>query len=103
MFARTTLGLETVVQMGRAIKEAWCLADEWARMSSAQGRTLSLTYTLTPERIVLYFQADSLWLSRIPGLVDDATGSMHRASFNDILVDEADHSLTLIKYLPRDQ
>ena len=31
IFARTALGLEEAVQIGRAIKEVWCLADEWAR------------------------------------------------------------------------
>ena len=44
---RTTLGLETVVQMGRAIKEVWCLADEWAR-GYAEDHITILTYTHFP-------------------------------------------------------
>ena len=31
LFARTALSLEAVAQISRAIKEIWCVADEWAR------------------------------------------------------------------------
>ena len=102
IFARTPLPLDEVVQIGRAIKEVWCLADERAR-SSITERIMTLAYTLTPDRIVLHFHGASLWLSRIPGLVDDATNSLHIAAFDEVKINDSGHSLTLTKNLPREE
>ena len=102
IFARTQLGLDAVVQIGRAIKEVWCLADECAQGSSTD-RTMTLAYTLTPDRLVLLFRGAALWLLRLPGLVEDSTSSLHLAGFDQVKIDDAGHSLTLIKDLPHAQ
>jgi DNA-binding response OmpR family regulator len=102
IFARTPLRLDEVVQLGRAIKELWCLADECDHSSSAE-RTMTLAYTLSPDRLILLFQGASLWLSRISGLFDDPTNSLHLAAFSEIKVDDVGHSLTLTKNLPREE
>lgn len=102
VFARTALSLETVLLIGRAVKEIWCLADEADRPYEI-GRALDLSYSLTPERLILFFQRASDWLTRIPGLAADATSSLHLAHFDEISPDEEDGSLKLVKHLPLDQ
>jgi CheY-like chemotaxis protein len=98
IFARTPLGLDDVVQIGRAIKEVWCLSDESARLSAAE-RAVALTYTLTPDQLVLHFQGAAQWLGRIPLLVEDSTSSLHLARFDEVKVDDTGRSLTLIRNL----
>ncbi|MGC8639270.1 MAG: response regulator transcription factor [Isosphaeraceae bacterium] len=101
IFARTPLRLDEVVHIGRAIKEVWCQADVSA--SSSREQTMTLAYTLTPDRLVLHFQGASLRLSRILELVDDATNSLHIAAFDVVKINDAGHSLTISKNLPRDE
>lgn len=101
IFARTPLGLEQVVQISRAIKEVWCVADECAH-STASERTLALAYTLAPQRLVLNFHGASLWLSRISVLLDDGTNALRLAAFDETQIDSSGQSLRLIKNLHRD-
>jgi CheY-like chemotaxis protein len=102
IFARTPLGLDAVVQIGRGIKEIWCVADESARTSAAE-RTMTLAYTLSPERLILRFQGAHHWLSRVSMLVDDSTSSLRLAGFDEIKFDNEGRSITLHKNLLQDQ
>ena len=65
VFARTTMNLEAVKQLGRVIKEIWCMADEWAHGCPGD-RITTLTYTITAERLVLEFRDAAGWLGRVP-------------------------------------
>jgi DNA-binding response OmpR family regulator len=102
IFARTCLGLDQVIQIGRAIKEVWCLTDDSAPPSVAE-RAVTLAYTLTPDQLVFHFRGATHWLARIPGVMDDPASSLHLAGFDEVKVDGAGCSLTLIKELPRDE
>jgi CheY-like chemotaxis protein len=100
LFARTGLTLESVAQINRAIKEVWCLADDWNRGHPVD-RPATLTYTLTAERLVLTFRDAAGWLQRVGDIPDDDPQSALVASvFDRIFPDEAGHSLILVKELP---
>jgi CheY-like chemotaxis protein len=100
IFARTPLGLDSVTQIGRAVKEVWCLADEWNRGHPAD-RASTLVYTLTAERLVLTFRDAAGWLGRVRNLPDDDPQSaLVTAGFDRVVADEADRCLTLVKDLP---
>ena len=90
IFARTGLGLDSVAQINRAIKEIWCLADEWHRGHPAD-RASTLIYTLTAERLTLTFRDAAGWLGRVRGLPDDDPASaLVTARFDEVVPDEAD-------------
>ena len=78
------------------------MADESARTSATE-RTLTLAYTLSPERLILHFQGAHHWLSRVSVLVDDATSSLRLAGFDEIKFDNEGRAITLQKNLPQDQ
>ncbi len=99
VFGRTALSLDAVAQMSRAIKEIWCVADEWAR-SHPGDQTASLTYTLTAQRLLLEFRDAAGWLARVPVLVEDPTSAVKCAGFDQIDIDESDLSLKFVKNFP---
>jgi DNA-binding response OmpR family regulator len=99
VFARTALSLEAVTRISRAIKEIWCVADEWAR-GYPDDHITSLSYTLTTERLVLAFRDAAGWLERIPVLADDSTSELSAAGFDHVTIDEHDRSVTIIKGFP---
>jgi DNA-binding response OmpR family regulator len=98
LFTRTELSLEAVVQIGRAIKEIWCLADE-ATSGDPDDPITSLVWRLDPDRLLLDFHAASAWNGRLGGLAEDATSSLCLAGFAQMNINEGDHSVTLIKDL----
>jgi CheY-like chemotaxis protein len=99
IFARTALGLEETLQIGRAIKEIWCLADEWAQGFPDDPIT-TLVYTLTDDRINLVFHNAAGWVWRVLPLADNPESSLYHAGFDRIDTDEPGHSITLSKDLP---
>ncbi len=99
VFGRTELSLEAVGQISRAIKEIWCVADEWAR-GYPDDQTTTLTYTLTPARLVLVFRAAAGWLDRVPILAEDPTSELSLAGFDHVSIDESDRSVRLVKDFP---
>jgi CheY-like chemotaxis protein len=100
IFARTGLPLESVAQINRAIKEVWCLADEWNR-GHPSDRPATLTYTLTAGQLMLTFRDAAGWLARFGGILDDDPQSaLVTAGFDGIVADEAGRCLTLVKELP---
>ncbi len=99
IFARTRLDLDAVLQAGRLIREIWCVADEWARRHPADPMT-SLSYRLTPDRLILEFYDTAGWLAAVPGIVDDPPGSYYAGFLDEWSIDEANGRLTLIKHLP---
>ena len=99
VFARSTLSLEAVLQIGRAIKEIWCLAVEWA-CSHPDDTMTTLAYTLTSERLVLVFRDASGWLGLVPGLLDDPDTALCSVGFEQIQFDKTEHTLTLIREFP---
>ncbi len=99
VFARTALSLETVAQISRAIKQVWCLADEWARGYPGDHIT-TLTYTLTAERLVLEFRDAAGWLERVPILAADPTSEVSIAGFDHVAIDESDRSVRFVRDLP---
>jgi CheY-like chemotaxis protein len=102
IFARSSLGLESVAQINRAIKEVWCLADEWNR-NHPTDRAATLAYTLTGECLTLTFRDTAEWLSRLPGLLDDDPQSaLVSAGFDRLDIDDAGRCLTLVKDFPAD-
>jgi CheY-like chemotaxis protein len=98
IFARTVLSLESVVHIGRAIKEIWCLADESAR-GEPDERTTSMRWTLEPDQLVLTFHDVAAWLGRLAGLTEDPVSSLRLAEFEHMNVNENDHSVSLVKDL----
>ena len=99
IFARTALGLEAVAQIGRAVKEIWCLADEWARGYPDDPIT-TLMYTLTAERLILEFRDAAGWLGRVPILAEDPASEVSIAGFNHVAIDESDRSARFVKDFP---
>ncbi len=99
VFGRTELSLEAVARISRAIKEIWCVADEWARVHPADQIT-SLTYTLTPQKLLLEFHDAAGWLGRIPVLLENPSSELTSVGFDHVSVDETDRSVKLIKNFP---
>jgi len=99
VFGRTALSLEAVTQISRAIKEIWCVADEWARGYPGDHIT-TLTYTLTAERLVLEFRDAAGWLGRVPILAEDPTSEVSIAGFDHVAIDESDRSVRFVKDFP---
>jgi len=99
VFGRTALSLEAVAQISRAIKEIWCVADEWARGYPGDHIT-TLTYTLTAERLVLEFRDAAGWLGRVPILAEDPTSEVSIAGFDHVAIDESDRSVRFVKDFP---
>jgi CheY-like chemotaxis protein len=99
VFARTALSLEAVAQISRAIKEIWCVADEWARGYPGDHIT-TLTYTLTAERLVLEFRDAAGWLGRVPILAEDPISEVSLAGFDHVAIDESDRSVRFVKDFP---
>ena len=99
LFARTALSLDAVAQISRAIKEIWSVADEWARGYPGDPIT-TLTYTLTPHRLVLEFRDAAGWLGRVPILVEDPTSEVSSAGFDHVACDESDRSVRFVKDFP---
>ena len=99
VFARTALSLEAVAQISRAIKEIWCVADEWAHGYPGDHIT-TLTYTLTAERLVLEFRDAAGWLGRVPILAEDPTSEVSSAGFDHVAIDESDRSVRFVKDFP---
>ena len=99
IFARTALELEEAMQIGRAVKEIWCLADEWAEGYPDDPIT-TLVYTLTDDRLTLEFRDAAGWLAQVVALADNPANSLYLAGFDHIRIDEAGHSATLTKDLP---
>ncbi len=99
VFGRTALSLEAVARISRAIKEIWCIADEWARTHPSHLIT-TLTYTLTPQRLLLEFHNTAGWLDRVPTLVEDPISELKIAGFDQISIDESTHSVKLVKNFP---
>jgi CheY-like chemotaxis protein len=97
VYARTSLDLEAVTEIGRAIKEVWCLADEWARNHPMDPASY-LSYTLTSNKLLLSFKDAGGWLERVRGLREDDAGcSLLAAGFDQIVFDETAGCLTLVK------
>lgn len=100
IFARTGLDLEAVAEIIRAIKEVWCLAEGSYRLHPVE-RLSTLIYTITSERLTLTFRDAGGWLARIRAIPDeDPTSALTTAEFGEIVPDEAESCLTLIKELP---
>jgi CheY-like chemotaxis protein len=101
IFARTELGLEAVVHIGRAIKEIWSLADEAAR-GDPDDPTTTMFWTLEAEQLVLRFHDGTAWLGRLTGLAEDPSSSLRLTGFEQTNVDEDGHSVTFVKeFAPR--
>jgi CheY-like chemotaxis protein len=100
LFARSNLSLEAVVQIGRAIKEIWCLADECARRDP-RNRYTALVYTLSFDRLVLFFTEAAPWLGNLSELAVDPKSALHLAGFDRIQEDDSAGSVTLVKDFPR--
>jgi len=100
IFARTGLGLDSVAQINRAIKEVWCLAEEWHRLNPCD-RSSTLIYTLATERLTLTFRDAAGWLGRVHELPEeDPSSALVTARFDEVIPDEAERCLTLVKDLP---
>ena len=99
LLARTSLNLEAIIQLSRAIKEIWCLADEWVWAYPSEHFT-SLTYTLTAQRLVLSFSDAGGWLDTVRALAENPASSIQCAAFHQIDLQTANGCLTLVKELP---
>ena len=75
------------------------MADEWARGYPGDPIT-TLTYTLTPHRLVLEFRDAAGWLGRVPILVEDPTSEVSSAGFDHVACDESDRSVRFVKDFP---
>jgi CheY-like chemotaxis protein len=99
LLARTSMNLEAVTQLGRAIKEIWCMADEWVRVYPSE-RFTNLTYMLSSRRLVLSFSDAGGWLDTVRALAENPASSLRCVAFNQIDIQVANRCLTLVKELP---
>ena len=98
MLARSGLGLEATKPITAAIKAIWSSVDSWSRRSStAQEATLS--YELTNQCLTLIVRDRGGWLSRLNGIAEEQTSKcLVDAQFDQIIQDDGNHSLTLVKH-----
>jgi CheY-like chemotaxis protein len=99
VLARTALGLEDALLIGRAVKEIWCLADERAQ-SFPDEPTTTLVYTLTDDRLTLVFHNAPGWAGQVASLAESPDSALYHAGFDRIHTDDTSNSVTLSKDLP---
>ena len=95
--ARSGLSCEEVDRISSTIKEVWSSVDDWSRRRRLD-RVASLVFSLTPESLTLKIRDEAGWLAELPGLESCITrSSLGEAQFDQVIADEAEHTLTLIK------
>jgi len=96
---RGGLAPEEIDGISAAIKELWSSVDHWSRRLRLN-QVATLTYSLTPEALTLTVDDEAGWLPAWRDLApDDPSKALAEARFDQIIVDEADHSLKLVKRL----
>ena len=95
--ARSGLSCEEVDRISSTIKEVWSSVNGWSRRRRLD-RVASLAYSLTPESLTLVVRDEAGCLAELSDLESCLTRSpLGQAQFDQVIVDEADHTLTLIK------
>ena len=81
-----------------AIKAIWSSVDSWSRRSST-AQEAALSYELTNQCLTLIVRDRGEWLSRLNGIAEQQTSKcLVEAQFDQIVQDEGNHSLTLVKH-----
>jgi CheY-like chemotaxis protein len=98
MLARSGLGLEATKPITAAIKAIWSSVDSWSRRSS-MAQEAALSYELTNQCLTLIVREPGGWLSTLNGIAEEQTCKyLADAQFDQIIQDEGNHSLTLVKH-----
>ena len=97
LLARSGLGSEVVDRISAAIRAIWLSVDGWARRSG-QDRVATLSYTLSPDNLVLTVHDEAGWLSSWGDLAQGPVStSVTDARFDQIENDRGAHCLRLVK------
>jgi CheY-like chemotaxis protein len=99
MQTRGGLGLDEIERISTVIKELWSSVDHWSRRHRLS-RVATLAYSLTPEALTLTVHDEAGWLPAARELAPDSPApSLAEARFDQVIADEANHSLKLVKRL----
>ena len=94
---RSVLDPDEVDRISSAITELWSSVDTWSRRRGLD-RVATLVYSLTSETLTLTIRDEAGWLPALrdldPRLESTALAG---ARFDQVIVDEANHSLKLVK------
>jgi CheY-like chemotaxis protein len=94
---RSRLGPEEIDRISTAIKELWSSVDTWSRRRRLD-RVATLRYSLTAEALTFIIHDEAGWLPALRDLDPNlASSGLAEARFDEVIVDEANHSLKLVK------
>jgi DNA-binding response OmpR family regulator len=97
MQARSDLGPHEIERISTVIKMLWSSGDNWSRHRRLN-QVATLSYSLTPDSLTLTVHDEAGWLPSSCDLnPDHASSPLSQAQFDQVIADEADHSLKLVK------
>jgi CheY-like chemotaxis protein len=97
LLARSGLGREAIERMSKTLRSIWSSVDQWGQRSGVE-RVATLTYVLSPERLLLTVRDPGGWLPRAgtPGHALEWTPAGD-TGFDRIETDHENQSLRLTK------
>jgi CheY-like chemotaxis protein len=94
---RGDLAAQEIDGLSAVIKQLWSSVDHWSRRRRLD-QVATLSYTLTPESLTLTVEDEAGWLAAWRELAaDDPSKALAAAHFDQVRLDEAAHSLELVK------
>jgi CheY-like chemotaxis protein len=97
MQARSGLGADEIDRISTAITELWSSVDNWSRRRRLN-QVAMLDYSLTADSLTLTIRDEAGWLAVWRDhAADHPSRALDEARFDQVIADEADHSLTLVK------
>ncbi|MGP0066984.1 MAG: response regulator transcription factor [Isosphaeraceae bacterium] len=90
---RGLLGPDDIDRISAAIRELWSSFDNWSRRRRLD-RVATLNYAMTSEALTLIIHDEAGWLA---ALSDFAPAHLAEAQFDEVIADEENHSLRLVK------
>jgi CheY-like chemotaxis protein len=97
MQIRSALGPHEIERISTVIKTLWSSVDHWSRHRRLN-QVATLSYSLTPDSLTLTVHDEAGWLPSSRDLNPDQVSSpLAEAQFDQVIADEADHSLRLVK------
>jgi CheY-like chemotaxis protein len=96
---RGGLGADAIGRISTAIREIWSSVDDWSRRRRVT-RVARLAYSLSTEALTLTVTDEAGWLAAWRELAPgDPSRALAEAHFDQVIADEADQTLTLVKRL----
>ncbi len=94
---RSGLDSDAIDRISTAIKELWSSVNAWSRRDHL-AQVAMLAYSLTTDSLTLTIRDEAGWLTASRGLVPDLVSRIRAESpFDQVIADEADHCLRLVK------